>query len=377
VVGSAIAAIVLLSVALAVPMRIAAWGVLLPLAVGSLGIALVLERGSLEQLSREAIIPASLAVVGLALADAAAIARGTVGPISLAIFDAWDYIPMDAWLQFHTTRDHVSQRTTNLVDLFGSNVATGHVRIGISAVNAAFASLFGAHPDETHLAFLAILFSLIPAGIWFLARSLGAGKPASAFGATFGLSASIFTLVADSTLGNLYALVIAPTAVVLAIHGLVMRSKRELALGAVVLAGLVAVYPEFLTFVSVAVLVGLFLNAVWSWRGKPRDLTTTFTSLAIGAVTYVLVLAAVSPVAGCQPPTTSEASTTTVQPMPCYRLARLALPTAERGHSECFTSTSFHDSACFRIKRPRWPSGFRFCSRSFSSRESSRRDDVG
>jgi hypothetical protein len=297
VAGSAIAAIVLLSVALVLPMRVAAWAILLPLAVASLAIALFLEKDSLKQLAGEAIIPASFGALGLALADAAPIARGTLGPISLAIFDAWDYIPMDTWLQFHSSRDHVSPRSTNLVDLFGSGAATGHVRIGISVVNAAFASLFRAHPDETHLAFLATLFALIPAGIWFLARSLGAGRWASGFGAAFGLSAAIFTLVADSTLGNLYALVIAPLAVFLGIHGITTRSRRELVLGAVVVAGLVAVYPEFLTLVGTTVLLGLFLNLAWSWHEKPRDLKSIVPSLATSVGTYVLVLAVVAPVA--------------------------------------------------------------------------------
>src|SRR5204862_6318589 len=125
----------------------------------------------------------------------------------------------------------------------GHTLTAKDQRIGVEAVNAAAASLFRAEPDRTHLPFLAALFSLLPLSIWFVARVLGARPVGAAVASLFGLSPALLVLVDDSALANLAALALIPSVLLLGALWLRRGGFGTLALSAVVMAGVVAVYP--------------------------------------------------------------------------------------------------------------------------------------
>jgi hypothetical protein len=287
--GLAVAASVLTTASLGLTMRSAAWVVLVPLGILSLGLVVwQLRRGRRIDLT-EAAIPAVLVVVGLLLASAPALARDTVGPFGLGVYDALGYIQTDLWLQGHTLLDEPPPDSGrwDLTLAYGHALTQDETRIGVSVVNAAVAGLFGLRPDETIFAFLAALFALVPAAVWVVARRLGAGRSAAAFGACFGLSPAVFTLVADSALANLTAVVLAPPALALALQGLERRRTDELLLAAVLLAGMIAVFPEFIPPFAVAAAVGVAAYAVRlvlrsrSWA-YPRVLVAGLALLGAG-----------------------------------------------------------------------------------------------
>ena len=246
--GLSIAASVLTTVSLVMPMHTAAWAVLVPVAVVSLIVAVWQLRRDRVIAARGTAIAAAFVAAGLLLAAAPALDRGTVGPFGLGVYDAWGYVQADLWLQGHTLLDDppADAGRWDLSLAYGHALTEDNTRIGVSVVNAAGASLFGQRPDETLFAFLAMLFALVPATVWIVARRLGAGPVGAALGACFGLSPALFTLVGDSALANLIAVVLAPLALLFAVLGLERRNVRELVLAAILIAGLASVYPEFI-----------------------------------------------------------------------------------------------------------------------------------
>ena len=246
--GLAIAASLLTTVSLVMPMHTAAWAVLVPAAVISLVVAIWQLRRDRVIAARGTVIATAFVVAGLLLAAAPAIDRGTAGPFGLGVYDAWGYVHADLWLQGHSLLDDppADAGRWDLSLAYGHALTEDNTRIGVSVVNAAGASLFGLQPDETLFAFLAMLFALVPATVWIVARRLGAGPVGAALGACFGLSPAVFTLVGDSALANLIAVVLAPLALLFAVLGLERRNVRELVLAALLIAGLASVYPEFI-----------------------------------------------------------------------------------------------------------------------------------
>jgi hypothetical protein len=271
--GLAIAASILTTASLVLTMHTAAWVVLVPAALVSLGIAAWRIRRERVVATRGTAIAAAFVVAGILLAAAPAIDRGTVGPFGLGVYDALGYVHTDLWLQGHTLLDDPPADASrwDLSLTYGHALTEDNTRIGVSVVNAAGASLFGQRPDETLFAFLAMLFALVPVTVWIVARRLGAGPLGASFGACFGLSPALFTLVGDSALANLIAVVLAPLAFVFAVLGLERRNVRELVLAGILVAGLASVYPEFIPplafsgLLAVAILTVRLLRRTGSW----------------------------------------------------------------------------------------------------------------
>ena len=277
--GLALAASVLTTASVALTMRTAAWVVLIPLALLSLSLAFWRLRRRRKIEAAEVAIPTFLVVVALLLASAPAFARGTVGPFGLGVYDALGYVQTDFWLQGHALRDEPPPDAGrwDLSLAYGHALTQDETRIGVSVVDAAVASVLRVRPDETVFAFLAALFALLPATIWVVARELGAGRAAAAFGACFGLSPAVFTLVADSALANLCALVLAAPALVLALRGLERGETLELLLAAVLLCGVISVYPEFIPPLAAAAgLGGAVYAARWAVPIRSRARARTF-----------------------------------------------------------------------------------------------------
>jgi hypothetical protein len=292
VIGLSICAMVLTTASPGLTMHAAAWLVVVPLAVASLLLAAWTLRRTWERPTRSVAVPILLLLAGLLLASAPALARGTVGPFGLGVYDALGYVQTDLWLQGHTLLDDppADAGRWDLSLTYGHALTQDNTRIGVSLVNAALSSLLGLSPDETLYALLAVLFALLPVTIWVVARRLGASPAAAAFGACFGLSPALFTLVADSALGNLTALVLAPAALVFALRGLEDRDVRELLLAAILLGGLISVYPEFVAPVAIVALVGAAMSAARarSWEGIRSALMGGSIVLATIAVTAPL-----------------------------------------------------------------------------------------
>ena len=192
-------------------------------------------------------------------------------------------MPASHWLQEHSIADALPAFAAR----YDLTLGTGYgltecgCRLGATEAQAGVASLFGTGADDTSLPLLAALFGLMPAGVWFAARNLGAGRLASAFGAAFGLSPALMLFVADSTLGTLAGLVLAAPLAVLA-----FRRPDDLRIGPLVLAGLllgglIPIYPEYLlSFLAVCAVGAVAETAVrlrrhrlssdWAWEtAKP------------------------------------------------------------------------------------------------------------
>jgi hypothetical protein len=246
--GLSIAASALTTASLLMPMHTAAWAVLVPAAVISVIVAVWQLQRDRAIAAKGTAIAAAFVAAGLLLAAAPALDRGTAGPFGLGVYDAWGYVQTDLWLQGHSLLDDppADAGRWDLSLAYGHALTEDDTRIGVSVVDAAGASLFGLRPDETLFAFLAMLFALVPATVWIVARRLGAGPVGAAVGACFGLSPAVFTLVGDSALANLIAVVLAPLALLFAVLGLESRDVRELVLAGILIAGLASVYPEFI-----------------------------------------------------------------------------------------------------------------------------------
>jgi hypothetical protein len=246
-------------------METAAWAVLLPACVGSLAWAIRLARRYGLGDLRDSVIPGSFAALGVLVSILPALLRATVGPTTLFVYDAMGYIPIDQWMRdaHEGTRITPFQLHWNLSASHGYDASQHGVRAGVSAINGSVSALFGSSPDQTHLAFMAVLLGLVPVSIWIVARGIGIGQVGASVGAAFGLSPSLFSMVGDSTLANLAASVL--VAPLLLIGGLAIARGgiRACCVTGILIGGLVSIYPEFLTpTIGVAGVAGLMLAVV-------------------------------------------------------------------------------------------------------------------
>ena len=300
--GLAIAAGVLTGAAYVMPMRVAAWAVLLPLTVlSAVAAAVALRRGERRPVRGDLVAPA-LALLAMGLALWPGLQRGTLGPFSLQTQDTFAFSHMDLWLLDHTLRSTPPPDAA----LWDLSLLNGHAyavtsndsvfRVGIDAASAALAALTGQDPAAAQLAFLAVLFALVPLGAWALARGLGAGRPVAAIAAAMAAGPAAFTLVADSIMANLAGIGLVAPMVLLAGRGVVAGSRRDLVHGAILLGGVLAIYPEFLPpIVAVAVaggLAGVVLPpARDGWRSRASGIALRLA--ALGAVAAVMAPMAV------------------------------------------------------------------------------------
>jgi hypothetical protein len=295
--GFAITAAVLVSLSYEITMSAGAWLVVFPLACCSVIVAVAVARRRHVDM-REIAIPIGIGVLGLTFSCTPGFLLGTTGPTTLMVLDAWGYIPADLWLQHHTAVASLPQEALryDLISTDGHYWMGGDNRIGSMVVGASLASLLGTSPDQTHLALLAVLYAIGPSSIWVLARSAGVGRLAASFGAAFGLSPALLMLVFDSTEANLIGLAIAPLALLLVARAVIGGSLREAVLAAVLIAGLVASYPEYLlpfALVAILAIVAVAICESLSRQAGPRQLG------AIGLRTLGIAAAAlaITPVA--------------------------------------------------------------------------------
>ena len=272
-------------------MRVAAWVVLLPATFVS-ALAAVIWRRPISLASE--IVPALLvAALAVVLALGPAVSRGTPGPQSLAIYDAWGYIETDAWLQHHSLQDKPPAEASrwDLDAVYGHAHVVRNQRMGVDTINAAVSSVLGVGPDKTNLPFLAAVLALLPLVIWLISRDLGASFPAALAGVLLGVSPALLVLVFDSALGNLAGLVLSSTAVFVATSALRRGRLEAFLLTGIVFAGLVSAYPEFLAPTLVSLLAGVAVAVVrerqlWAWVRRFAVATAIIVFAAPVGVTH-------------------------------------------------------------------------------------------
>jgi hypothetical protein len=272
-IGVALAGAGLVSVWPWMTMETATWAVLVPACIISLAWAgLTLRRDGFGD-PRELAIPGGIMGLGVAIAILPALLRETLGPTTLLVYDAWGYIPIDEWMRTTHEGTRVTPFTErwDVAGVHGWDATQHGARVGVSAINATVSTLFGTSPDNTHLAFTAVLFGLVPVSVWIVARAIGLGRVGATFGAAFGLSPAIYSMVADSTVANLTASVlIAP---LLLIGGLAAARGGfgACATAGVLIGGIISIYPEYLTpTLGVAAIAAIALIVV---RIRERSFT--------------------------------------------------------------------------------------------------------
>lgn len=259
---------------------------------------------TLGGLRREHAPVIAIAAVGLFIAMAPGLDRGTGGPLSLAHFDVWSYVPASEWVAEHRTGSPLPAYDAryDLSEGTGYGLTQCGCRLGVTLVQSGGDTVFGETPDQTSLPFLAALLALVPLGIWFAARNLGAGPATASLGALFGISPAILLFVADSTLGNLGGLVVVAPLVAIGVigrSGAVMGRSRFAGLGrhvlaGVLLGGLATLYPEFLLPVVAIAVLGAVLTLVSGRRSADARREWAAGTLVPIAVT-VLVAVVISP----------------------------------------------------------------------------------
>lgn len=263
ILGLAVGPSLLATAALVLPMSTAALVVLLPTAVISVAFAVFCIRGTkLIHAGREVAVPSLLGIAGILLAAAPGLAVGSTGPFAYAVADVWVHVPKSLWLADHTVleRPMFADFAHRLPEYVGWTMTDPHQRIGLAALNAAFARIAGVGAEETFFPLSAAIFGLLPVAIWISARRLGVSRLAGGIGAAFGLTAGGLTMVVDGATENLGGMVLAVPLVIASVETL-HNGGRSMLMAGVLLAGLFSIYPEYLpptaiAFVLVAALVG-------------------------------------------------------------------------------------------------------------------------
>lgn len=272
--------------------------------LGALGLASILlavrearGEGSIGAELREVAVPASVALAGIALALAPGLAQGTGGPLALASGDALLYTEAASFARGHDIRDELpasAQKTDPWLVNGRAFVELGS-RGGVTNAQAALAGATGTGEELGSLPLLAVFFGMVSLGVWACARNLGAGRGGAAFGACFGLSSAVALLVADVTFANLAGLALAPAAILLGVRALADRRRGHAVAAGLVLGGLLACYPEFITAYALSGALGLSFYLVAG--GRATSIGARLRSLAPGAFTLATVALATAPVA--------------------------------------------------------------------------------
>jgi hypothetical protein len=292
--GGALGAALLTTASLVLTMSTAGFAVLLPAAVISVLVAVtVCWRTEARVDLGETVVPASLGLVGLFLALTPGFVHDNVGPLIYAVADAWQHSTQSIWLAGHTSATSADPRAFvgQLPPYAGWADTHDGFRIGLPSLNAAFARLAGTRPEETYFALGAATLALLPSSIWVLARRLGAGRPAAALGAVYGIAAVALTLVVDGAAENLLAMALAPLAFLFGIEALDEGGTRRIVLAGLTWGGLLAVYPEYVPPLGLAAAIVAIL-ALALRRRDALGLLLASWARRLGGIVLTVVLVA-------------------------------------------------------------------------------------
>lgn len=295
VLGAALGPALMTTASVVLTMSTAAFAVLLPAAVVSVAVALVVARRTDAHVDLgELVVPASLALVGLFVALVPGFVHDNVGPLVYAVADIWLHATQSIWLAGHTSADSADPRElVGQLPVFGGWADTHDgFRIGLPSLNSAFARLAGTRPEETYYSLGAATLALLPGSIWVLARRLGAGRLAASLGAVYGIAAVALTLVVDGAAENLLAIALAPLAFLFGLEALGEGGARRIVLAGLTWGGLLAVYPEYVPPLGLAAAVAAILGLVVARRDA---LGATLRSGALRLAGIVLTIVLVAP----------------------------------------------------------------------------------
>lgn len=271
ILGFALTASFLTSLALVIPVATATWAILLPIAAISFALAVVgtVRRPADRRLDRTLWVPVAAIAVAMAIALTPPVARGTQGPFALNVYDAWGYAATSAFLEQHEIGEELPAGVvqTDVVTWNGANNANSNARIGVDAVNAATASLFRIDTGAALAPLLAALYGLVPLVVWLLVVGLGGSWRAGALGAAFGLTPAMLSLVDDTALGNLAGEVLAAP-ILLFLGRSIWKSWADAVVAGALLGGLLSVYPEFLPPLLIIAAAGGLVAAIARFRGR-------------------------------------------------------------------------------------------------------------
>jgi hypothetical protein len=294
VLGVALAPALMTTGSLFLTMNAACFAVLVPAAVISLVVAFLYRESEHERATAyELAAPVLLGAVAVGVALLPGLIKNNVGPFTYAIADVWLHVTKGMWLAGHTSADSASPAAFayHLPLYTGWSQTVDGFRLGLPSLNAAFARGVHVGPEETYFALGAVIFGLLPVSIWMLARRLGAGLPAAAFGALYGLAACALTLVVDGAAENLAGMVIAPLAYVFAFDAFRERTAKQIVVAGICWGGLLAVYPEYVPPIALAgLLVGLvaFGSAAYRSRGQAASRLAAAPLVGIAAVALLV-----------------------------------------------------------------------------------------
>jgi hypothetical protein len=242
--GLALGASLCASASLALPMRTAAWVILLPAALVSSVVA-VYARQRRPLLTATA--PLVLATAGVLLALAPALLKGTTGPFTYAVADVWGAVTKGLWLAGNDvlSQPELDQLRGRLAELAGAVAIDAPQRIALPALSTAGASAFGIGPAEAYYPLSCVVFGLVPISVWLVARRVGASLAAAMIAAVYGSSAATLTLVVDGAAENLAGVALAPLVVLFTSESVASAGRDSIVRAGLAWAGVVSIYPEY------------------------------------------------------------------------------------------------------------------------------------
>ena len=300
--GLALASAVLTTAGWFIPMNAAAWAVLLPLALVSIGIAVWRGRrvGGVRPSGRVLLSMLVVAAIALTALNWPLIGRDSLGPVAYQVYDAEGYVSEMQAYKDHTIHDLSSIPRTiaasdggrDLSVIYGSHVDQVHQQVGYSEVSAAAIELFGWEPSTSQSAFISILIVIGAFGALAAVMALTRRRSWVALvGGLLFAGPLFYELFLDGSEAALAGLAILPGFVVV---GACLARRIEawsVAVLGVAAAGLVSVYPPLVP--PVAASAGIVVVVLGVIALRKRELGRTAVLRAIGAIVGVAAVAAV------------------------------------------------------------------------------------
>lgn len=277
------------------PARDLWWAVLLPVAVISLTACVIaIARGRLRlPQGRAGATSAGWLAVAAAPPLAASIwpfvSTGSGGPVNLYAQDAWFfYIPLADWLGDSTSGELLEPGFAPATHQIAGIVPIG-VRIGFEELLASSSAMVGVSEGRALSPLLVALLATLGVTLYALARmGLGVPRPAAALGGgVAAASSTVLVPLFESSGPSTFALAAVPTAVWLSSRA-IAGSIRSGVVGGVLVAGAIAIYPEAIPSLALAILV---VVAVMTARGIGVRHTRTVTGRGFMALGVGLVVA--------------------------------------------------------------------------------------
>ena len=302
--GLALSTCVMTSAAWLMPMKVAAFAILLPLALASAALGIVRTRREAWRLgAAQALALAAVVVVVLAAFNTPLVAQRSFGPIGYQVYDAPNYVALIDGLADHSLSQDVWGApwdfTARIGEVFG---VQGIQQIGFDSLAAAANSLLGIHASGTQSAFTIVLLLVGALGAAAAVAGLAPGAPwfAVVLGGLLYAGPLTFQLFLDGSEAATAGLsMIGPVAL---LGTRIVRGSGgwpSTLLLALLIAGLYTLYPLF--FPPFAVTAAICLGVLAVQRGlaglRSRGPVTQFAGPVLAVLALAAAAVALSPFA--------------------------------------------------------------------------------